>query len=80
MIDPKLPAPLDDAANRRWDGVLGLAHAVKHGLRPASLPSSILAPPVARGFGINHLDTGHVDDRDHRDYEGRRPSPEPKHP
>jgi hypothetical protein len=36
MIDSKLPAPLDDAANRRWIGVLGLAHAtgMSFALRP----------------------------------------------
>src|SRR2546423_970519 len=34
---------------------LGLAHADRYGLRPASSPSSILAPPGARGFGFNRL-------------------------
>jgi hypothetical protein len=49
MTDSTIPAHADDAAYLRWIVVLGLAHAVKHGLRPASSPNLICRATVVHG-------------------------------
>jgi hypothetical protein len=47
MTDSTIHARAGDTAYLRWICVLGLAHALKHGLQPASLPSLICGAPVA---------------------------------
>jgi hypothetical protein len=48
MTDPTTHARAGDAPYLRWIGVIGLAHPVQDGLRPASLTSLICRAPDTR--------------------------------